>query len=166
MFAFIILAATPFSTLFWITYWSGGLSDILDGFIARRMNQQSKAGAKLDSIADLVFILVIVYVVINNLTIPILLWGMGVLILCIRMVSYGIGYYKFHGLSALHTYLNKATGLLLFLSPLLYLFLSTDLTGILIGLVAFIAAVEELLIIIRSRKLNRDCKSIFLFDRF
>ncbi|MGE4277553.1 MAG: CDP-alcohol phosphatidyltransferase family protein, partial [Lawsonibacter sp.] len=55
IFAVLIICAEPFSVLFWAAYVCGGLSDLIDGPIARGLNQLSEAGAKLDSLADLVF---------------------------------------------------------------------------------------------------------------
>lgn len=44
----------PLSTTFYIIYFISGISDILDGFIARKYNVTSTLGEKLDSIADLI----------------------------------------------------------------------------------------------------------------
>ncbi|MDP4118803.1 MAG: CDP-alcohol phosphatidyltransferase family protein, partial [Bacillota bacterium] len=71
----------PFSIFFWICYLLGGLSDLLDGFVARRLNQQSAAGAKLDSIADMVFGVAIFIVVIKNIHVPVWLW------ICITLIA-------------------------------------------------------------------------------
>ena len=47
-----MLVVSPFSLFFWIFYLSSGLTDIIDGFLARKLHQESSFGAKLDSIAD------------------------------------------------------------------------------------------------------------------
>lgn len=47
----------PFSSLFLVIYLLCGFSDMIDGYIARKMNATSKLGAILDSIADVVFII-------------------------------------------------------------------------------------------------------------
>ena len=46
---------------FWVLYVMAGTTDMLDGFLARRLGVESKFGAKLDSLADFVFILSVVY---------------------------------------------------------------------------------------------------------
>ena len=44
----------PRGSIIFIIYF--GISDMLDGFIARKMHTESKFGEKLDSFADIVFI--------------------------------------------------------------------------------------------------------------
>ena len=55
LFAIAMLLASPFSAVFWICYLCAGLSDVLDGIVARKCKQESDFGARLDSIADFVF---------------------------------------------------------------------------------------------------------------
>ena len=55
----IILAIIEtFSFPFYILYIYCGISDMLDGYIARRTKSTSKIGARLDSIADIIFVIV------------------------------------------------------------------------------------------------------------
>ena len=49
------MLAAPLSTAFWACYLGGGISDLLEGALARWLKTKSAAGAKLDSAADLVF---------------------------------------------------------------------------------------------------------------
>lgn len=160
--AVVIVLVIPFSTAFWVCYLCGGISDRVDGFIARKLNQQSAAGAKIDSIADLIFTASIFIVIIKYINFPIWLWRCALLIALLRIVSYGIGFYKYHAFSSLHTYLNKATGALIFAFPLLFVLTGLYLTEVIICFVAFVSSVEEIVIKIKSKELNRDCKSIFM----
>lgn len=162
IFAVAMVLVLPFSTAFWLCYLGGGLSDILDGFIARTWNQQSEAGAQFDSIVDMIFAVSIAIVVIRNCTLPLWLWVCIVFIALLRSSSYGIGFYKYHTFPALHTDLNKATGALLFLLPLLYTLLGLSLAGGILCLTAFLSSLEELAITVTSKELNRDCKRITL----
>lgn len=50
-----ILASSPTDPVFWLLYAWCGISDIIDGPIARRLGEESALGARLDSAADLVF---------------------------------------------------------------------------------------------------------------
>ena len=135
---------------------------MLDGYIARRMKLKSEIGAKLDSLADLVFILVILFVIIRNMTVPLwVLYGVVVITL-IRIVSYAIGYYKFHTFVSLHTIMNKISGFLLLGLPIFYALLKTNIVEVFTVLVAFVSAIEELIIILSAKKLERNCKSILL----
>lgn len=152
----------PFSIWFWIFYILGGLSDFLDGFVARKWKQQSKAGAKFDSIADMVFIISIAIIVVKNIHISLWIWICIVVIALFRGVSYGIGFYKYRTFASLHTFLNKVTGVLIFIFPLLYVLFGLDITAFFLCLVAFLSSFEEVLIILKSKELNRDCKGIFM----
>ena len=153
-----MLVVSPFSSHFWILYLCSGLTDILDGFLVRKLHQESALGAKLDSIADFVFVGCLTIFVVANMQIP--LWLCALAIALLRFVSYGIGSYKYHEFTALHTWANKLTGILIFAAPILYCLCGLRFTGIILCTVAFISACEELVIIIKSKKLNRDCKGI------
>ena len=54
----LLIITKTFSIPFYIIYIYSGLSDMVDGFVARKYNITSEIGAKIDSIADIVFILV------------------------------------------------------------------------------------------------------------
>ena len=41
---------------FWVLYALCGISDMVDGWLARKLHAETKAGAILDSVADLVFV--------------------------------------------------------------------------------------------------------------
>lgn len=157
----VMVFTEPFSVTFWICYLCSGLSDMFDGFAARKLKQQSKVGARLDSIADLFFAAAIFIVAMKNISLSEWLWLCIGLIGLLRLVSYGIGFYKYRTYSSLHTNMNKAAGVMIFIFPLLYALLGVNAAGALIFIVALISSLEEMLIIIKSKELDRDCKSIF-----
>ena len=47
-----------FSLAFYALYITAGVSDMVDGWVARRTHTASELGAKLDTIADIVFVVV------------------------------------------------------------------------------------------------------------
>ncbi len=159
--AILMVFTAVFSRMFWILYLYGGVSDIIDGIVARVLRQKSSLGAKLDSIADAAFLSAIVIVIAPTVVIPRWIWICVGSIALIRVTAYLIGYIKFHTFSSLHTYANKATGALLFITPVIYSIFGSTVTAILLGLFAFISSMEELLITVIYRELNRDRKSIF-----
>ena len=163
-FALLLLCANPFSTGFWIFYALAGASDLLDGIAARSLKQESELGAKLDSIADVVFMAAIAIVIVSQRILPSWLWFWVGIIAIVRLTAYAIGYFKYHTFSALHTYLNKITGLLLFAIPVLIVVFGSRIALLILGSIAFLSAAEELLITIKAKKLNRDCKSLFLYQ--
>ena len=160
VFAAVMVFAAPFSVLFWVCYVCCGLSDIIDGPVARALHRQSDTGARLDSIADMVFALAIAIVAVMYIAIPLWLWLGAAAVAVLRLAGYGIGYCKFKTFSSLHTYLNKAVGGLIFAFPLLYFLLGMTVTGIILCAAAALSAAEELVITIRSKELNRDVKGL------
>lgn len=46
----------PATAAFWTVYGLCGISDMADGYLARRLHAESKRGAMLDSVADLCFV--------------------------------------------------------------------------------------------------------------
>ena len=53
-----LIFTAPFSAAFWALYALAGLSDMLDGFLARGLHAETAAGARLDSAADFCFLAV------------------------------------------------------------------------------------------------------------
>lgn len=157
-----MLFVTPFSAIFWVAYLCGGLSDMVDGFVARMLHQGSSFGAKIDSVADLIFAVCIAIFVMVNIEIPIWLWLCILAIALLRLLSYGIGFYKYHTFASLHTYANKFTGLMIFVSPIIYCVFGLTIMSIALCIVALLSTLEELFITIISKDLERDCKSIFI----
>lgn len=160
--SFFLLMTNPFSRPFFALYLFCGLSDILDGFLARRFELSSSLGATLDSIADCIFVFIALYLILPEIHLPpwALLWIGGIFI--IKGSTFVIGMLRYHGLAFLHTYLNKATGGALFCFPLLYSFWGIPATvGILCG-IATIAALEEFWINLSAKELQRDRKGLFI----
>ncbi|NLU24075.1 MAG: CDP-alcohol phosphatidyltransferase family protein [Clostridiales bacterium] len=160
-----MVLTVPFSTAFWICYLGGGVSDLLDGPIARGLHIQSAAGAKLDSAADFAFAAAITVVAIRCISLPKWLWACGGCLGAVRLVGYGIGFVKYRTFSALHTYANKATGALLFAFPLFYAALGLTATGIVLCAAALFSSAEELAITVSTPALSRDCKGIYQMKR-
>lgn len=151
----------PLSSSFFVLYVLCGLSDMFDGFIARKTNTASAEGAVLDSIADAVFLGIMLFILAPILPYEpwMLLWIMG--IGGIRLLSWFIGFIKFRTFASLHTYANKATGFVLFCSPILCILWGMPITVAGICILASLSALEELAITITSRKLLRNTVSLF-----
>ena len=149
-----MLFLEPLSVAFYVAYTISGVSDVLDGFIARRMKITSEFGAKLDSIADLLF-----YATMLLKIFPLLLqkvstelWILVGIILGLRVCTYGIVAIKFKRFASIHTYMNKLTGLVVFLLP--YLIKAPILVPFCWGasVIAVIAVIQEMVLHIRSRE--------------
>ena len=79
----------------------------------------------------------------------------------IKLLSILVGYFKFNTYVSLHTYVNKSIGLLLFVGLPIYIIWNFCTAIVVLLVIATLAAVEELLIIIISKSLDRNIKSIF-----
>ena len=99
---------------FWVLYVIGGTTDMLDGFLARRWGVESKFGARLDSLADFVFVLAVGYKLFPWLKLPATLWMMIGLIAMVKIANAVSAYIVKHKMVFLHTKANKLTGFLLF----------------------------------------------------
>ncbi|WP_312430304.1 CDP-alcohol phosphatidyltransferase family protein [Lacrimispora sp.] len=157
----VLLTMEPFSGQFLIVYFLCGISDVLDGILARKMNAVSKKGQMLDSIADTFMVIVLLSIFVPSFQLP--LWGIYWIaaIAVVRLISLGVGFIRFRQLAFLHTYANKLTGIALFTFPFLYIRTGLYAAAILVCLIASISAIEELIINTVSIKLRRDIKSIF-----
>ena len=91
-----------------------GLTDMLDGFLARRWGVESKFGGRLDSLADFVFVLAVGYKLFPWLKLPATLWMMIAFIALMKIVNAISSYVVRHRIEYLHTKANKLTGFLLF----------------------------------------------------
>ena len=130
---------------------------MLDGWLARKMNWTSPFGTFLDSLADLLFFLVVIAKVVLTITLPaFLLWG-ALTVALIRCICY----FRFHQFTSLHTYLNKLTGLLLFLSPIILLLIAIKTFGIVLLTCALLSSVEELIIVSTTQTLDKNVTTIF-----
>ena len=110
-----LLMVDAMTVPFWVLYVMAGLTDMLDGFLARRWGVESKFGARLDSWADLVFVLAVGYKIFPWLKLPVALWIMIGLIAVVKIIN-AISLYRIrHRIEFLHTKANKLTGFLLFI---------------------------------------------------
>ena len=106
---------------FYMVYVWCGLSDVLDGFVARSTKTASSLGSKLDTVSDLLFYSVMLYKIwpylhSNN---PAYVQILIKVIIIYRIVLYIAGGFIKKTLVSRHTYINKATGLILFFLPFL-----------------------------------------------
>ena len=107
--AFLPLAG-PLSPAFFALYALCGVSDMLDGYIARKYQCASPLGAALDSIADFVFLAAALLSLIPALPwAGWMLWWAGAIAL-MRFASLSVGWLKFRTPAFLHTHANKAAG--------------------------------------------------------
>ena len=130
------------SEWFYALYLLCGLSDMIDGTVARKTKSTSEFGAKLDTVSDFLFMIVALIKFVPHLHIPVLLWiWIGV----IAMIKLGNAAWGFRTkkLISPHTVPNKVTGLLLFLLPMTISFIELTYTLPFVCAVATAAAIHE-----------------------
>lgn len=153
-----LLLTAPLSLPFFILYSIIGISDVADGFIARKYNLVTNLGAKLDSIADIVFVAVFLIIFIPILKFKIWMWIVCGIVLLLKMTSTIVVFAKYKKIAFLHTIMNKICGIVLFFVPFLLLKIDSETVIISIFAVTLLAATEELIINILSKKLDVNIK--------
>lgn len=133
----------PFSPVSFALYLVAGITDMIDGTVARKTGTVSDFGARLDSIADIVFVAVCLVKLIPIISISVWLYIWIGLIALIRVINVISGFIMQKRLVLLHTVMNKVTGFLLFLLPLTLCFVDIKYTAIPVCAVATFAAVQE-----------------------
>ena len=143
VFSAAILLCPVFSPAFWTLYIAAGLSDMLDGALARKFNAVSHSGEKLDTAADVVFVAVCLIKLLPAVALPLwlLVWtGMIALIRIINVIS---GFILRKQFVTLHTAANKLTGALLFVLPLTIGWIPVSCSGGIVCAAATFAAIQE-----------------------
>ena len=141
--AFGLLFSDVGGVAFWLIYFVCGLSDMVDGFLARKLHCESKTGALLDSLADLAFVVCCCIKLIPVLALPHWLWFWGAAIIVIKVINQISAIVMYKRFLFLHTIANKAAGLLLFVGVPLTVFLESVVPMVIIAVVATFAAVQE-----------------------
>lgn len=153
----------PLSVAFFVVYTISGVSDVLDGFIARTFHVESPLGTKLDSIADMFFycvMLVKIFPVLFTI-LPTWIWIVVGAIIFTRICSYTLAAVKYRKFASLHTYLNKLTGISIFIVPYFLKRSFAPAICFAVCVIASIATIEELAIHITAAKYNENTKTIF-----
>ena len=138
-----LLFCPALSPAFYVLYLVAGLSDAADGFVARKTSTVTAFGAKLDTVADGIFAAVCLYKLLPVLAVPGWLLGWIAGIAVIKAVNVLSGYVMRGQFVAVHSLLNKATGVLLFLIPLTFTWIEWRYSSAAACAVATIAAVQE-----------------------
>ena len=123
---------------------------MIDGTVARKTGAVSNFGAKLDTVSDFVFMAVCVVKLLPKINISVWLWIWIAIIAIVKVINIVMGFIRRKKLVALHTFLNKITGLLLFLLPLTLQFIVPTYSFAVVCTIATIAAIQEGYYIIKA----------------
>ncbi len=161
IFSFLLLVIKAFSVSFIFVYILCGFSDVADGYVARKYSLVTKFGSRFDSLADVIFVFAMIYILLTNVNLSKVLIYWITLIAIIRIISCIISFIKFKKLAFLHTYLNKFTGVMLFIFPIFMIKFDISIIGCIACTISSISAIEELIINIRSEDLNLDMHGVW-----
>ena len=138
-----LLFCPVFSACFYGLYIFCGLTDMVDGTIARKTGAVSEFGSRLDTVADFLFVISSFLKLVPVIRIPVWIWGWAAVIAAVKLVNLVRGFTQTKQMPALHTIANKATGLCLFLLPLTMSFVDFRYTAPVVCILATIAAFQE-----------------------
>ena len=126
---------------FWTIYALCGISDIADGWLARKMKCVTKTGALLDSLADICFVACCAWKLLPIFELPQWLWLWAGVIVAIKVVNQILALARYGHCFFPHTLANKATGFLLFIAvPLTF---GSIIPIVMVAAIATFAAIQE-----------------------
>lgn len=158
-----LLFVEALSIPFYVIYVLTGVTDALDGFIARKTNTASALGARLDSVADLIFYTVLLVKILPVMlqVLPTVIWYVVAGVLLIRVCAYALAFAKYKRFASVHTYMNKMTGASIFVYPFFLVLPVAVPVAFCVCAVAGLASLEELLIHAITKHYPEDTRTIF-----
>lgn len=139
--AVALLLSDVSGVLFGVLYIVCGISDIADGWLARKLKCVTRTGALLDSLADICFVACLCPLLLPILDLPQWLWLWAGVIVIIKVVNQISALVKYGRCTFPHTLANKATGFLLFIAvPMTFV---SVVPIIIVAVVATLAAIQE-----------------------
>ena len=139
----VLLFFPVFSPAFYVLYLISGFSDMIDGTVARKTGMVSEFGSKLDTAADFTLVIVCLIKLIPILHVPTWLMIWIVVIAVIKVINLISEYVIRREFAALHTVMNKVTGVLLFVLPLTVTVIELKYSGTVVCAAATFAAIQE-----------------------
>ena len=116
---------------------------MVDGTVARKLGVESEFGEKLDTIADIIFVLSALYKLFPVIEIGIGIWIWIGVIVVIKVINIIFGFVTQKRFVAVHSWANKITGLVLFVLPFSLNIIDIKYFAIVVCLLATFAAIQE-----------------------
>lgn len=138
-----LLFCPVFSPAFYALYIAAGVTDMIDGVVARKTGTVSEFGAKLDTTADFVLVVVCLIKLLPVLHVPAWLYIWIAIIAFIKVANILAGYIRQKEFLSVHSIMNKVTGGLLFVFPLTLSFIDLRYSAAVVCVVATAAAIHE-----------------------
>ncbi len=144
IFSLPLLFISLSSACFIVLYLFCGLTDMIDGTIARKMGAVSEFGARLDTVADVVFMFICCVKILPLMHIPVWVWVWIIILAFIKIFNIALVFIHKKKLISIHSVLNKTTGFALFLLPMSLTFVETTYSVATICVLATIAVMQEI----------------------
>ncbi|WP_101772283.1 CDP-alcohol phosphatidyltransferase family protein [Peptostreptococcus faecalis] len=141
--AFVLIFTETFTIEFFVVYFYCGVTDIIDGIVARKMHIESNLGVKIDGVADMIFVTVSLYKILPSLHISHKIWIWIGFITLVKVSNFLYGYINYNHLITVHSTANKFTGFLLFLTPFVLSFIKIEYLSIFLCFTATLSAIQE-----------------------
>ena len=138
-----LLFCAALSPWFYVLYITAGLSDMVDGWVARKTNTVSEFGSKLDTVADIFFLVVCLVKLLPVLHLPVWVYVWIGIIACIKVFNIVYSYAVRKQFLADHSILNKVTGAMLFALPLTLSVIDVRYSAAVVCAVATVAGIQE-----------------------
>lgn len=142
--ALAMLFFPVFSPEFWALYCWGGFSDMIDGQIARKRGSVSELGSRIDSVADLIFVICAAILILPLMDLPLWVWLWTAAIGLVKVVGIVIGSCRQRKLTIPHSISNRLTGILLFCLPFMIVLFDALIPAVIACLVATASLFEDL----------------------
>lgn len=143
VFSIALLIPAAFSPAFFVLYALAGVTDMLDGYVARRTGTESEFGARLDSVADLTLAVVCLVKILPAIAVPTWLWVWVGAIVLVKVANVVGGLVVERHLVMPHTTANKVAGFVVFLVPFAIPLFGITIPAIIACVIATFAAVQE-----------------------
>lgn len=88
----LLLWTEPLSLPFYALFLFCGVTDMMDGFVARKTTSESRIGMLLDSLGDMVFVVVCLVKLLPVIELPLVLWIWIGMIALLRAINLLFGY--------------------------------------------------------------------------
>lgn len=126
---------------------------MIDGVVARKTDSASKFGARLDTLADFVFMFICCVKILPILQIHTWVWAWIVIIALIKAFNITLVFTCKKKLISIHSALNKIAGFALFILPLSLSFFEAAYCVVPVCALATLAALQEAYFIASGREI-------------
>ncbi len=139
----MMLLFPAYSPWFNTCYLLAGVTDMVDGTIARKLGTCSEFGERFDTVADFVFVVVAAFKLLPVINIGPVIWLWIGIIAVIKVINIVIGFVQHKKIVAVHSWTNRITGLLLFILPLSIYVIDIKYSTAAVCVLATFAAIHE-----------------------